>query len=181
MRNMHQKTIWSDEDGVIAIYEPHAYSIPHGKNSLFLTPDVHYFMSLRADTRITKAYETLQTKHKLPICVLTNLTEQYPLWEEHKADKIKWTKNAMPFLDMETQFHAIHTPKYKFAEDKLKRPLCKTDILISDYNHDLIPWEEAGGTAVKYLNGINSEDSFSGAKIYPDWTSEQISDFLLTL
>lgn len=177
---MNQKTIWSDEDGVIAIYEPHAYKIPTNGNSLFMTPNIHYFMSLDEDTRIIEAYKQLQ-QHDIPLHVLTNLTDSHPLYEEHEIDKIEWTSKVMPFLDMTTQFHAIHVPKYQFAQQTLQRSLCKTDILISDYNNDLIPWETAGGTGVKYLNGINSEDSFAGAKIFPEWTSEHIKDFILTL
>lgn len=179
--NQNDKTIWSDEDGVIAVYELHAYKTDSNGISLFTTPNVHYFMQLDKDERIIQAYKLLQQQYHLPIQVLTNLTDIYPLYEEHQEDKIQWTENAMPFLDMTSQFHCIHVPKYQFANKTLGRALKKTDILISDYNNDLIPWENAGGTGVKYLNGINSEDSFQGKHIQPDWTSEQITEYLLSL
>lgn len=175
------KTLWSDEDGVIAIYEPHAYKTDLHGNSIFTTPNVHYFMQLEKDTRIIDVYHALQTTHNLPVRVLTNLTDLHPLYEEHSTDKHTWTKQAMPFLNMQQQFFSIHVPKYQFAQEKLQRPLCKTDILVSDYNRDLIPWQHAGGTGVKYLNGINSDDSFQGAHIQQNWSIEQIIEYILAL
>lgn len=175
-----EKTLWSDEDGVIAVYEPHAYKTDSNGNSLFTTPNVHYFMQLEKDERIIQAYQDLQQKN-LPVCVLTNLTDIHPLYEEHQSDKSQWTKNAMPFLDMQKQFFTIHVPKWQYAMERLKRPLCKTDILVSDYNNDLIPWEQAGGTGVKYLNGINSDESFKGAHIPMYWSAEQIVNYILSL
>lgn len=177
----HDKTLWSDEDGVIAVYEPHAYKTDSNGISLFTTPNVHYFMQLEKDKRIIDAYEKLQEEYHLPVCVLTNLTDIHPLYEEHQSDKSQWTQNAMPFLNMQEQFFSIHVPKWQFAIKKLNRPLCKTDILVSDYNNDLLPWENAGGTGVKYLNGINSDDSFQGAHIQTNWSTEQIIEYILAL
>lgn len=87
----------------------------------------------------------------------------------------------MPFLDIDNQFYAIQIPKYIKAQEILGRKLNKTDILISDYNNDLIPWENAGGTGIKYLNGQNSADSFNGAKITLDMTPTQIKSFIMSL
>ena len=175
-----RKTLWSDEDGVIAIYEHHAYRTVIGNDTLFMTPGVHYFKTLKPDTKIITAYELLNKK--VPFHILTNvLTNPETLASEHISDKIEWTHEHVPFIDMNTQFSAIQIPKYKFAQRLLGRPLCKKDILVSDFNNDLIPWENAGGCGVKYLNGLNSEESFSGYKIYPDWTPEDIEKFILTL
>lgn len=182
MTSHSQKTLWSDQDGVIAEYEYHAYTIPlEDGNTLFMKPNAHYFRTLTPDNRIIKAYELLQQENNLPVHVLTNLTDYYPIWKEHRQDKIEWTKEYMPFINIETQYDTIHIPKYLKAQKILQRPLTETDILISDYNPDLTPWENAGGTAVKYLNGINSEDSFSGLKIYPHMSSNDIREFILEL
>lgn len=178
---MEKKTLWSDEDGVIAVYEPHAYRPDKNQTPLWMQPDIHYYENLTPDMRIISVYQNLQTRYRLPVIVLTNITDMEPLSTEHANDKYKWTKKHLPYLNMDNQFFPIQIPKCQFAIWKLQRPLMKTDILISDYNHDLVPWENAGGTGVKYLNGINSEDSFPGAKIYPEWSTDQIQDYILSL
>ena len=173
----HQPTLWSDEDGVIAIYEPHAYRpSPTNPNPAFFQPNVHYYKTVTPDNTIIQVYNELQKY--IPFYVLTNLTEEFPLWQEHKTDKIEWTHEHLPFLNMETQFHAIHIPKWQYAQKILQRPLCKSDILISDYNKDLFPWAQAGGTAVKYLNGINSKESYEGPHISNQWTISDIIRYL---
>ena len=178
----YQKTLWSDQDGVITKYERHAYTVLlEDGNTLFMTPNAHYFRNLNPDNRIIRAYELLQKENNLSVHVLTNLTDFYPIWKEHKQDKIEWTKDNMPFINIETQYDTIHIPKYLKAQRILGRQLVETDILVSDYNPDLIPWENAGGTAVKYLNGINSEDSFSGLKIYPEMSPNDIREFILDI
>lgn len=179
-------TIWSDKDGVIAVYEPHVYR-PKDPNEtpLFMIEGVHYYRNCEADTRIIEAYRLIQEEHpEIPFTVITNvvdITASKTLANKHKTDKHIWVSEKMPFLDMDSQFYAIQMPKYIKAEQLLNRKLRKTDILISDYNNDLIPWENAGGTSVKYLNGQNSADSFDGAKITPDMTPDEIKTFILNL
>lgn len=175
------KTLWSDEDGVIAVYEPDAYRVKINGYTLFETPGIHYFDRLNPDTRIISAYKTLAENDSLRVHVITNITDDDPLKEEHETDKRKWTHRHMPFIDIDTEFNILQIPKRHFVESILGRPLCKTDILISDYNKDLIPWIEGGGTAIKYLNGINDRSSFNGPSIEPDWSSETIRNFIISL
>lgn len=47
----------------------------------------------------------------------------------------------------------------------LKRPLTPYDVLIDDFNTNLEDWKEKGGTAIKYLNGENSRESWNGRSI----------------
>ena len=79
-------------------------------------------------------------------------------------DKTECVKERFPWLDASHIF-VTHDSKVESAEWILKRKLCETDILIDDYNENLIMWRNAGGTAIKYINGINSADSYSGPKI----------------
>ena len=55
------------------------------------------------------------------------------------------------------------------------------DVLIDDYNKNLEDWREHGGLAVKYLNGINSADSFSGPIIDQMMSADDIVDMLLAI
>lgn len=173
-----QPTLWSDQDGVIAIYDMNLYrKSEHNPNPLFFQANAHCYQTCLPDQRIINCYEKLN--RKMDLHVLTNLTHVFPLWMEHQQDKIQWTMQHLPFLDIQNQYHTIHSPKWKFAQEFLHRPLQKTDILISDYNEDLIPWNHAGGTAVKYLNDINSPDSYTGPHIMKHWNEINIIDYIL--
>lgn len=54
-------------------------------------------------------------------------------------------------------------------------------ILIDDFNPNLRNWEAAGGTAVKYINGLNSPESFNGLCLFKTWPVEQCMNALLAL
>lgn len=183
---MKNITIWSDKDGVIAVYEPHVYR-PKDPNEtpLFMQEGVHYYRNCKADNRIIEAYRLIQKEYPgIPFAVITNVvdvTAPVALANEHMIDKKIWTSKKMPFLDINNQFYAIQMPKYIKAKEILGRNLVKTDILISDYNNDLIPWENAGGTGIKYLNGQNSAGSFDGAKITEDMTPQDIKNFIINI
>lgn len=49
----------------------------------------------------------------------------------------------------------------------VKRALTRNDILLDDYQPNLIEWERAGGTSVKVLNGVNSLKTWRGRYIDP--------------
>lgn len=183
---MKDITIWSDKDGVIAVYEPHVYRPKYpNETPLFMQKGVHYYKNCKADNRIIEAYRLINKDYpNILFTVLTNVvdaTAPVSLAKEHMTDKKIWTSKQMPFLDIDNQFYAIQIPKYIKAQEILGRKLNKNDILISDYNNDLIPWENAGGTGIKYLNGQNSADSFNGAKITLDMTPTQIKSFIMSL
>lgn len=95
-------TIWSDKDGVIAVYEPHVYR-PKDPNEtpLFMQKGVHYYRNCEADNRIIEAYRLIQEEYPdVPFAVITNvvdITAPIALADEHKLDKKIWTseKNAV--------------------------------------------------------------------------------------
>ena len=56
--------------------------------------------------------------------------------------------------------------KVAYVENKLGRALAQTDVLLDDYSVNLHAWAEAGGTAVKLMNGVNgSKGTWQGPKI----------------
>lgn len=71
-------------------------------------------------------------------------------------EKNEWMDEYTPNIDHE---HRIFVPnglcKADFVIEALNRPLTKNDVLIDDHTPNLISWEEAGGMAIKWLNGIN--------------------------
>lgn len=81
-------------------------------------------------------------------------------------DKYDWIKKHLPFVEEENIFFApLGADKTQFIKGN-----ADISVLIDDYNPNLKAWREAGGNAIKMLNGINSshsgftEISFEGLK-----------------
>ena len=53
------------------------------------------------------------------------------------------------------------------------------DILIDDYNPNLYSWMSRGGTAIKYINNVNSVDSWVGSYIAEYMEDSVMFDFLM--
>lgn len=169
-----QPTLWCDMDGVIAVYEPHAYI---GPKPLFLRPEQHYFATVQPNPSMIHALKDL-TEHAVSVRLISNILFS-PVAGEQKADKQKWADRYLPFLSR-TPILFLHEEKYKGVLRETGA-LYKTDLLVSDYNKDLVPWNRAGGTGVKYLNGINSPNSYTGPQIPPDADVNAICDVLYQL
>lgn len=177
-----KKTIFTDMDGVIARYERHAYTGDYSENALhenkpLFLRDPRYFASCKPDETIIDALRIL-SENDYKIIVLSNIVDS-PIGNDHASDKQKWIEIHTPFIK---EFYPIYMPKIAYAiNELLKRSLSKNDILISDYNNDLIPWELGGGTGIKYINGINSPDSFEGHKVYQEWTPDKIAEKIIDI
>ena len=52
--------------------------------------------------------------------------------------------------------HRVFVP---YGHDKKDFVDAKDCILIDDFTQNLFSWEEAGGIAIKYINGINSTNN----------------------
>lgn len=155
-----QLNIFIDMDGVLAKYNRAAYE---GDDPLFERRGAHYFRDLPADDYIIKAAKMLRDEgHN--VVVISKLSQNYDIVCEQSKDKRNWLNDHGMRL-----FELIHTQdaKSEAAEEYLKRKLNRADILIDDYNWNLIDWVSAGGTSVKYLNGINTKNSFNGHHIDP--------------
>lgn len=177
---MKNITVWSDQDGCLAEYEPSVYrEITSNGKTLFMTPGVHYFRSCNPNIRLIDAYQKLQNDYNIPVYVITNIILDDELRHEHATDKKEWIHQYMAFLP-EDHFKTTHAKKWEEALNILNRPLTESDILISDYNQDLIPWEDHGGTGIKYLNGLNSADSFTGLRIPDGSSADTIVNIILS-
>lgn len=175
--------LYTDADGVFAVYEREAYIVPpEGGIPLFLQNGIHYFSTLQPDMRIINAYERLQKQYGIDIHIVTNVMDTDPLLkQEHTLDKIQWVQTYMPFINTDTNMSVITIPKYEAVQQIQKRPLNGLDILISDFNNDLIPWTLAGGYGIKYINGLNDPDSFTGANIPEDMSTGMIIETILDI
>lgn len=92
-----------------------------------------------------------------------------------KTDKIYWLSKHLPEIDDE---HMIFTLCGQNKADYIPTGLKETDILLDDFNPNLTAWEDAGGTAIKILNGINSKESWLGISVSAFDTDEIINTLM---
>lgn len=172
-----KNTIWCDMDGVIVVYEPDGFK---GDNPPFLIPNSHYFRHCTPDDRIIQALKLLHEIYHVKIKIISNVLPT--LKNEHTNDKEKWLKQNLPFLNINDDFKAIIVPKVDYVmKIKKTKNLTPKDVLISDFNNDLKPWSDAGGTAIKYANGINNPHSHDGCHISETSTAKQIANQLIDM
>jgi len=174
--------IYVDMDGVIAKYERGAYACADKGTPMYMRPGGHYFKKVKPDVRMIEVVKSLcDTKHRLNI--LTNVSNQGSMFLEQANDKREWLHEHCPCINTDTQFIAIASTK-RFLVESLNMAdgkyriaghiLTADDLLIDDYNKNLDDWVLAGGTAIKYLNGENTSETFAGIHLDLIMTSDQI-------
>lgn len=165
--------IFVDMDGTLVTYNRHDMMTER-----FNIPNLHYFRDLPPDTRMVAAARYLVRTKKYPLSILTTIMADKRMHKEHIKDKSAWAKDHLPELDLKTGFIPVSIPKPEAIQKRYNRKLTPLDILIDDYNYNLVAWEKAGGTAIKYGNGINDTTSFDGLSIKE---TDSVSDILLFL
>lgn len=81
-------------------------------------------------------------------------------------DKSLWCDRYMPFIPDD---HRILVPYSKDKAQYIEGGIGKDDLLIDDHTPNLKEWEKSGGTAVKFLNGINwRHRTWQGATLRAD-------------
>ncbi len=160
---MNNTTIFVDMDGVIAKYDRHAYDRNNGPIpgvALFEHEESHYFLSCEPDPKGILLLETMIAAKNTDVFILTTVAEHIP-WAAD--DKKKWLRTYCPKIDVERQLIITSSDKTEIAKAKMTSgQLSDKTILIDDFNKNLLAWHKAGGKAIKYLNGINSPDSWKG-------------------
>lgn len=175
---------WIDMDGVLAQYDWNGYK---GPNPPYLDPHAHYFRERIPDKKMLTVIECLNSKYPGHVYVLTRVSERGRLFLRQVSDKAEWLAEHCPFLNLEEQFIPIVSEKNNFVQ-AFYRPvrlgMSRGDILIDDYNKNLDAWDKAGGTAVKYCNGINTpnknepKSSWMGLHLNEDLSEAEILSIL---
>ncbi|RHQ02944.1 hypothetical protein DW993_16555 [Clostridium sp. AM51-4] len=96
-----------------------------------------------------------------------NILSSYYTDTRALLEKKKWLDKYLPGI---SSSHCLFVPygenKAEFVETMLHRKLGKMDILVDDHTPNLKRWETAGGTGVKWLNGINGKNGrFEGIRV----------------
>ena len=172
--------IYFDMDGVLAKYDRDAYV---GELPRFRQPGAHYFRDLPPDERAVEALRILEetNEERDGLFVLSSLTNTGSIFLEQYRDKTLWLEDQFGAVARRPMLVPSVTNKRDVAEFLMHRRLTVNDVLIDDYNPNLEDWRDHGGMAVKYLNGINSADSFSGPIIDLSMSARNIVEMLEAL
>ncbi len=161
-------------DGCIVRYEREGYA---GEEPPFLKKNGHYFGNLKPDENMLELMYRLYLMQvadpeAYQVYVLTSIAGGSAIFNEHFHDKIVWLSKYAPYIDINHVLISV-TSKRDAAEYITNHTITRKDILIDDFNRNLNEWVAAGGTAIKYYNGINSPDSFNGNHLRYDSTTDK--------
>lgn len=132
--------IYIDMDGTIARF--------HDEN-LYLERmfEKGFFSDLKPFENAVSAVEHLVNDSTAEIFILSATINSCSLEE-----KQKWLDRYLPNIDKE---HRIFTSLDMSKPKAIGHQLTDKDILIDDYNKNLLEWQKAGGTSIKAKNNIN--------------------------
>lgn len=148
-----------DMDGVIVEYERDAYV---GEHPEYLEPG--YFRKCKPDETAIRLIKYCMKMLPLDTFIATSVHPEHR--NRMVLDKLWWIDKNIPEFDIGTRFIANSSmDKSALFEHLRMSSLNRHDVLIDDYNPRLFNWEMRGGTAIKYLNGINTSVSWHGVCI----------------
>ena len=171
-------SFYFDMDGVLCAYDYGMYKARKGQTTPpFLVHGGHAFRYIPENPAVMQAFSMLYGLVPKGNCrVLTGIPVGI-CQAEHTIDKYQWMRERMPGFRQE-DFLCVSVPKH----EAIMTPLTKLDpscILVDDYNPNLYNWQQNGGTAIKLLNGINTEN-LDFVNIPAVWTASEILSALIT-
>lgn len=152
-----------DMDGVIARYERDAYDKSKGPLpgiALYEHERSHYFRNCIPDHVAIKLLRDLLKLQFTETWILTTVNPRIP-WAAD--DKRIWLREHVPEFDTGSRLIIAESDKAEtvMVQERMSA-LDRSMILIDDFNGNLNDWADAGGLAIKYLNGVNSPGTFRG-------------------
>ena len=132
--------IFVDMDGTLARF--------HDEN-LYLERmfEKGFFRDLKPFENAVSAIKELVKDNTSEIFILSATVNSCSLEE-----KQEWLDRYLPEIDKEHRiFTSLNVPK----SEAIGHRLTDKDILIDDYNKNLLEWQKAGGTSVKAKNNLN--------------------------
>lgn len=156
--------VYCDMDGFLVKYDYSMYEKkPNGQNWCDLGS--HVFRRLEVDPIACAIVKRLIEQLGDEVYVLTNVYGgSIPVRNEQIFDKMKFLQEHLPWFNL-CNFIACESEKRNSITKIKGMNLTEHDILIDDYKKNLSAWRSSGGTAIKYINGINSIGDWPGPVI----------------
>lgn len=170
--------IYFDMDGVLAKYDWDGYKLNADGIMKFEEVGSHYFLHVEPDEVAINFFKLCLKNIPDDTYIITSVSSRQDIRFEQIIDKMTWLHSIVPQFDVGSKFIAVSSNKRDFVTGIRGMSLNRTDILIDDYNPNLYKWLMTGGTAVKYLNGINSAESWKGQTLS---ATEKAEDLYLRL
>ena len=176
--------IYMGIDGVLSKYDSRVHDMNKDKSKFDYSKD-RFFQNAEVDTKMVDVAKKLLgiiygDKKQINISVLnfvSSISNKSSDALLQCQDKTEWLLTHVT-IAMDSKFVPSTTKKADVISTRLGRKLTPRDILIDDFNEELNAWSEAGGTAIKYVNDVNTKESYDGLYLDKDMTSEQIIDYL---
>jgi hypothetical protein len=150
-----------DLDGVLVKYEIDGYKFEDDGGPEFLKPG--YFANRVADDMMLSVFKKCLKMCPKDTYIVTGIPNpSYEIRNGIILDKLSWLSKEVPEFDFGTHFIASTSDKMTLIEWIRESSITKKDVLIDDWNPNLYSWAARGGTAIKYLNGLNSKSSWVG-------------------
>lgn len=157
------KRYYFDMDGVLATY-------PSKTENWWEVIGVFKFMI--PQDKVLKAAKQLIAAGE-EVYILSAYNADFPF---AKDEKNYWLDKYLPEID---QAHRIFTVVGRKKTDYIPGGVQPTDILLDDYNKNLVAWEAAGGIGIKLLNGLNTRKTWKGTCVRSNVTIKEIFETLL--
>ena len=165
-----------DIDGVLRVYDRNDYV--QNSDGTYPYHQRGHYANKEADKTAVYLFNRCVKSCKGNVFVITSIPK-IPTSNYVIIDDIIWLDNKVDDFDLGAHLIAPKSDKFTHIEWIRESTLKKSDILIDDWNDNLYSWMAKGGTAIKYLNGINSAESWNGPVL--DSTKFEGPELFITL
>jgi len=160
--NKELNAFW-DMDGVLFKYERNDYV---GEYPAYASPK--YFENRPIDVIAYEMFNSMHSNNNINgLYILSRGSSHLPDEEVRMRtiiDKKTNIRNQIPWFNIDNTIISNDAKVEAFIE-RFGRVPTKTDFLIDDFNVNLTSWSAAGGSAIKYVNGVNTANSYAGPKL----------------
>jgi len=133
-----------------------------------------YFRTLKAHDALVLAFRAVITSEGVEGFINSHYLQdsKYALKEKNS-----WVDEQLPEIPRHNRiFSSCGINKTKYVPGGIK----PNDILIDDYTPNLREWEAAGGTGIKFMNGINgTKGTWNGLRIDKNDSPEKIAKLII--
>lgn len=154
--------VYLDVHGTLFEYD---YNLYNRKDVIWFSDGVHPFKDDKPLGYMPVIVREL-VERGIPIATLCRINKGSEIaQEEQRADVLSNLDKFYSCIPKERRYFCTGS-KSEFLKT-LKPDMKSNDILLEDYQPNCIDWEQAGGSTVKVLNGVNSLKTWIGFYIDP--------------